>query len=154
MSDPKLVSKIPDGPLKEKWSKRKAEIRIVSPNNKRKLEVIVVGTGLGGASAAASLGEMGCNVTGNKVSECRIPALEIVVAVLFGDLRRLHLMRAELLYILEFLGNPDAAVVTERLGHEGELALLVSVDRDAGRMDLREAGIGEECTPLVALQGG
>ena len=37
MSDPKLISKIPDGPLKDKWSKRKAEIRIVSPNNKRKL---------------------------------------------------------------------------------------------------------------------
>ncbi len=62
MADPKLISKIPDGPLKEKWSRRKAEIRIVSPNNKRKLEVIVVGTGLGGASAAASLGEMGYNV--------------------------------------------------------------------------------------------
>ena len=62
MADSKLISKIPDGPLKEKWSKRKAEIRIVSPNNKRKLEVIVVGTGLGGASAAASLGEMGYNV--------------------------------------------------------------------------------------------
>ena len=62
MADPKLISKIPEGPLKDKWSKRKAEIRIVSPNNKRKLEVIVVGTGLGGASAAASLGEMGYNV--------------------------------------------------------------------------------------------
>ena len=62
MADSKLISKIPEGPLKEKWSKRKAEIRIVSPNNKRKLEVIVVGTGLGGASAAASLGEMGYNV--------------------------------------------------------------------------------------------
>lgn len=56
MADTKLISKIPEGPLAEKWSKRKAEIRIVSPNNKRKLEVIVVGTGLGGASAAASLG--------------------------------------------------------------------------------------------------
>ena len=55
MADNKLVSKIPDGPLAEKWTKRKSEIRIVSPNNKRKLEVIVVGTGLGGASAAASL---------------------------------------------------------------------------------------------------
>ena len=62
MADTKLISKIPDGPLAEKWSKRKAEIRIVSPNNKRKLEVIVVGTGLGGASAAASLGELGYNV--------------------------------------------------------------------------------------------
>ena len=62
MADPKLISKIPEGPLKDKWSKRKSSIRVVSPNNKRKLEVIVVGTGLGGASAAASLGEMGYNV--------------------------------------------------------------------------------------------
>jgi succinate dehydrogenase / fumarate reductase flavoprotein subunit len=62
MADTKLISKIPEGPLSQKWSKRKAEIRIVSPNNKRKLEVIVVGTGLGGASAAASLGELGYNV--------------------------------------------------------------------------------------------
>ena len=58
----KLISKIPDGPLVEKWTKRKSEIHLVSPNNKRKLEIIVVGTGLGGASAAASLGELGYNV--------------------------------------------------------------------------------------------
>lgn len=62
MADKKLISKIPDGPLAEKWTKRKSEIRLVSPNNKRKLEIIVVGTGLGGASAAASLGELGYNV--------------------------------------------------------------------------------------------
>ena len=61
MSD-KLISKIPEGPLENKWTKRKAEIHLVSPNNKRKLEIIVVGTGLGGASAAASLGELGYNV--------------------------------------------------------------------------------------------
>ena len=61
MSD-KLISKIPEGPLEQKWTKRKAEIHLVSPNNKRKLEIIVVGTGLGGASAAASLGELGYNV--------------------------------------------------------------------------------------------
>ena len=58
----KLISKIPDGPLAEKWTKRKSELRLVNPNNRRKLEVIVVGTGLGGASAAASLGELGYNV--------------------------------------------------------------------------------------------
>ena len=58
----KLVSMIPDGPLSEKWTKRKSEISLVSPNNKRKLEIIVVGTGLAGASAAASLGELGYNV--------------------------------------------------------------------------------------------
>jgi len=58
----KLISKIPDGPLEQKWTKRKKEMHLVNPNNKRKLEIIVVGTGLGGASAAASLGEMGYNV--------------------------------------------------------------------------------------------
>ena len=58
----KLESKIPDGPLSEKWTRRKAETSLVSPNNKRKLDIIVVGTGLAGASAAASLGELGYNV--------------------------------------------------------------------------------------------
>lgn len=58
----KLNSKIPEGPLSEKWTKHKAQIRVVSPANKRKLEIIVIGTGLGGASAAASLGELGYNV--------------------------------------------------------------------------------------------
>lgn len=57
-----LESKIPDGPLAEKWNKHKAAIKVVSPANKRKLEIIVVGTGLGGASAAASLAELGYNV--------------------------------------------------------------------------------------------
>ncbi|WP_303925225.1 fumarate reductase/succinate dehydrogenase flavoprotein subunit [Draconibacterium sediminis] len=57
-----LDSKIPEGPLAEKWSKHKAAIKVVSPANKRKLEIIVVGTGLGGASAAASLAELGYKV--------------------------------------------------------------------------------------------
>jgi len=57
-----LESKIPEGPLAEKWSKHKANIKVVSPANKRKLDIIVVGTGLAGASAAASLAEMGYNV--------------------------------------------------------------------------------------------
>ncbi len=58
----KLISKIPDGPLSEKWTKHKSQIRVVSPGNKKKLEIIVIGTGLGGASAAASLGELGYKV--------------------------------------------------------------------------------------------
>ena len=58
----KLISKIPEGPLAEKWTKHKSQIRVVSPANKKKMEIIVVGTGLGGASAAASLGELGYNV--------------------------------------------------------------------------------------------
>ncbi len=58
----KLDSKIPPGPLAEKWTKHKAAIKLVNPANKRKLEVIVIGTGLAGASAAASLGELGYKV--------------------------------------------------------------------------------------------
>jgi len=58
----KLDSKIPEGPLAEKWSKHKFNLKLVNPANKRKYDVIVVGTGLAGASAAASLGELGYNV--------------------------------------------------------------------------------------------
>ena len=58
----KLDAKIPAGALAEKWSNHKAAIKVVSPANKRKLDIIIVGTGLGGASAAASLGELGYNV--------------------------------------------------------------------------------------------
>ncbi len=58
----KLDSKIPEGPLAEKWSKHKFNIKLVNPANKRKYDIIVVGTGLAGASAAASLGELGYNV--------------------------------------------------------------------------------------------
>lgn len=57
-----LNSKIPAGPIAEKWSKHKAAIKVVSPANKRKLDIIVVGTGLAGGSAAASFAEMGYNV--------------------------------------------------------------------------------------------
>jgi len=57
-----LESKVPAGPLAEKWSKHKFNLKLVNPANKRKYDVIVVGTGLAGASAAASLGELGYNV--------------------------------------------------------------------------------------------
>ncbi len=59
----KLDSKVPSGPLAEKWDIHKNNLKLVSPKNKRKFSVIVVGTGLAGASAAASLGELGYRVT-------------------------------------------------------------------------------------------
>src|SRR5579872_3607762 len=58
----KLESKVPEGPLAEKWTKHKFNLKLVNPANKRKYDIIVVGTGLAGASAAASLGELGYNV--------------------------------------------------------------------------------------------
>jgi succinate dehydrogenase / fumarate reductase flavoprotein subunit len=58
----RLDSKIPSGPLADKWEKHKFDIKLVNPANKRKYKVIVVGTGLAGASAAATLAELGYNV--------------------------------------------------------------------------------------------
>ena len=58
----KLDSKIPEGPIKDKWTNHKNKINVVNPANKRLIDVIVVGTGLAGGSAAASLAEMGYNV--------------------------------------------------------------------------------------------
>jgi succinate dehydrogenase / fumarate reductase flavoprotein subunit len=62
MSSPKLDAKIPEGTLENKWTKYRSTMPLVNPANKRSLEVIVVGTGLAGASAAASLAEMGYKV--------------------------------------------------------------------------------------------
>src|SRR6202167_3949900 len=60
--DMTLNSKVPLGPLAQKWDKHKFDMKLVNPANKRKYSVIVVGTGLAGASAAASLAELGYNV--------------------------------------------------------------------------------------------
>ena len=57
-----LDSRVPSGSLEEKWENHKFSMNLVNPNNKRKFDVIVVGTGLAGASAAASLGELGYKV--------------------------------------------------------------------------------------------
>jgi hypothetical protein len=58
-----LEAKIPEGPLEDKWSHYRSTAKLVNPGNRRKLQVIVVGTGLSGSSLAASLGEMGYQVT-------------------------------------------------------------------------------------------
>src|SRR5512139_2102105 len=57
-----MDGRIPSGPIEQKWSRRREELRLVNPSNKRKYKVLVVGTGLAGAAAAASLGELGYNV--------------------------------------------------------------------------------------------
>ncbi|WP_025762649.1 fumarate reductase/succinate dehydrogenase flavoprotein subunit [Dyadobacter tibetensis] len=61
-TSPRLDAKIPEGPLETKWSKYRSSVPLVNPANKRNLEVIVVGTGLAGASAAATLAELGYKV--------------------------------------------------------------------------------------------
>ncbi|MEK7671061.1 MAG: FAD-binding protein, partial [Bacteroidota bacterium] len=58
-----LNSKIPDGPIQQKWDNHRFNMKLVNPANKRKYHIIVVGTGLAGASAATSLAELGYNIT-------------------------------------------------------------------------------------------
>src|SRR5688572_1400155 len=58
----KLDSKVPSGPLENKWDDHKGHVKLVNPNNKRRFTILVVGSGLAGASAAASLAELGYNV--------------------------------------------------------------------------------------------
>ena len=58
-----LDAKIPEGPIQDKWDSHKFNVKLVNPGNKRKYEILVIGTGLAGASAAATLGELGYNVT-------------------------------------------------------------------------------------------
>jgi succinate dehydrogenase / fumarate reductase flavoprotein subunit len=58
----KLISKVPEGPLAQKWTNYKNSVKLVSPANKKKLEIIVIGTGLSGSGASSALGELGYNV--------------------------------------------------------------------------------------------
>ncbi|MGE3601407.1 MAG: FAD-binding protein, partial [Dehalococcoidia bacterium] len=62
VSDVPLPSNIPDGPIQDKWQTRKFEMKLVNPANRRRYTIIVVGSGLAGGAAAASLGEQGYNV--------------------------------------------------------------------------------------------
>ncbi|HWD97633.1 MAG TPA: FAD-binding protein, partial [Bryobacteraceae bacterium] len=57
-----LDSRVPSGPIEQAWDKAKFEMKLVNPANKRKFNIVVVGTGLAGGSAAATLGELGYNV--------------------------------------------------------------------------------------------
>src|SRR5437870_13499807 len=57
-----LRASVPDGPIEKKWEKHRFEMKLVNPANKRKYQIVVVGSGLAGASAAATLGELGYDV--------------------------------------------------------------------------------------------
>jgi len=76
-----LNSKIPDGPLPEKWSSYKEHAKLVNPANKRKLEVIVIGTGLAGAAAAATLAELGYKVKAFCFHAAHTPSLRRVASM-------------------------------------------------------------------------
>ena len=95
---------------------------------------------------AGFLSRAGRDVAGSEVAEARVLSFEIVVAVFFGD------VVGVLAAVFRLLGNPNASVVAERFAHERELALLVAVLGNAGRVDLRVAGVCEARAALVALE--
>ncbi len=88
----KIDSKIPEGPVAEKWTNYKAHQKLVNPANKRRLDIIVVGTGLAGASAAASLGEMGFRVFNFCIQDSPRRAHSIAAQVVSTQPRTIRMM--------------------------------------------------------------
>ncbi len=103
------------------------------------------------ACVAALLGCTAGDVAGTEVTEGRIATLQIEVAVLVGDIGRFLLAGADSLGVFFLLGHPDAAVVTQRLAHEGELRLVFAVYGDTGGVDLSEREVGKISTLLESL---
>ncbi len=88
------------------------------------------------------------NVARGEIPKRAIHAFQVVIAVRLRNVRRIFPA------ILLFLGHPDAAVVAQGLAHECELGLVIASDRDAGRMDLRETGVGKARAPFVSAPDG
>ena len=105
------------------------------------------------ALVAALLGSTRSNVAGNEVTECRIAALQIVVAVFLRNVASLLCSGLQSLGVLKLLGHPDTSVVTQRLRHKRKLRLVVSVYRDTCRVDLNVRRIGEVSALAVARHG-
>ena len=100
------------------------------------------------AFIANFLGRARGDVARRQIAEARIFAFQIIIAVGFGNLVR------RFGAILLPFRNPDAAVIAQRFRHQGELGLMIAADRNAGGMDLRVAGIGEERAFFVGAIGG
>src|SRR5207245_3291145 len=99
------------------------------------------------ALVADRLGVARCHVARNQVAEARILTLQVVIALVLGDLIRTTL-------VTYFLRHPNAAVVAQRLTHQRQLRLVIARLRDARRMDLREAGVRERGAFLIRAPYG
>ena len=103
------------------------------------------------AGVAALLGGTRCDVAGAEVTEGRVAALQIEVAVVVGDVGRAFLAGADSLGVLFLLRHPDAAVVAQRLAHQSQLALVLAVHGDTGGVNLSESQVGQICALLEGL---
>ncbi len=105
-------------------------------------------------SIAALLSCAGSDIARDQVAKSRIPPLQVVIAVLLSKLNRLQFAGANRFGVFFFLGNPDAAIVAQGLGHQGQLGLKMPANRNAGGVNLREAWIGHESPFAVSLPSG
>ena len=103
---------------------------------------------------ATFFGSTAGHITRHQVAEGRIATLQIVVALLFGNVFSFDLTALKTSGILYVFRHPDTTVITERLGHECQLGLVVPVYGNTSGMDLSHTWIGEESTFLVALPCG
>ena len=106
------------------------------------------------ALVATFLGSAAGHVAGNEVTEGGIAAFEVVVAVFLGNVLTLETAFLARLGVFELFGHPNAAVVAERLGHEGEFRLFVAVYGDTRGVNLHIRGVGKHGTLAVASDGG
>ena len=100
---------------------------------------------------ATFFGGTGSHVTRHQVSESRITAFQVVVALFFGNIHGADFAFAEFFHVFFFFGNPDTAIVTQTFAHQRELALVIAVNGNTGGVNLRKAGIGEESAFLVGF---
>ena len=113
-----------------------------------KVEIDAAAAGADAAIVVALLfGGAGGDVAGGEVAEGGVLALQVVVALVLGDI-------AGLAVVASFLRRPAAAVVTQRFGHQGQFRLVIAGLGDAGRVDLGVAGVGEEGALLAGAPGG
>ena len=99
------------------------------------------------AFVADHFGVAGGHVARHQIAEARIAPLQVIIALVFRNLIRRP-------FVALLLRHPDAAVVAQRLAHQRQLRLILARDRNAGRVDLREAGIGEECAAFMRAPDG
>ena len=117
-------------------------------------EDALAGDGHAAAVVAGFLGGAGGNVARSQVAEGGILAFQVVVPFFFGNIGRLDFLLTDFFCGFTGLGHPDAAAVAEGFRHQRQFGLVVAFDRNAGGVDLREAGVGEEGTTLVGFVGG
>ena len=102
------------------------------------------------ALVAAFFGSAAGNVTRNEVTECRIAAFQVVVAVFLGNIFSLQCTFLQFLGVFQLLRNPNAAIVTQGFGHQSQFGLLVTVNRDTSGVNLYVSRVGKPGTFTVA----